>query len=187
MLAGVSLLDTASAQARTSGVANVSVYSDISRQRCGGGMAASDHEIVTDRCALIDGYRSEATYRGTSMRFRLRGRGAEGAELGAGYGVGDAIEWRGARANGRFSPRAAIVRLQSRDPAGRLVSSLAILRVEGGRVCKAGFLDGNDGTANARARAAADRLGQTFRCARDKPEVIGPETAAVREIVDRSR
>lgn len=187
VLAGVNRPDTALAQAGTGGEPNLSVYSDISRKRCGGRMAASDHEVVTDRCRLIGGFRSEATYRGTSMQFRLRGRGADGAVLGAGYGVGDAIEWRGVRANGRFSPRAAIVRLQSRDPAGRVVSTLAILRVEDGRACKAGFLDGNDGSANARAREAADRIGGSFRCGRDRAEIIGASSPAVRETIDRSR
>lgn len=186
-LACANLPDTASAQARTSGALNVSEYSDITRHRCGGGRAVSDHAVVTERCRLIDGFRSEAIYRGTSVQFRLRGRGEEGVVLGAGYGVGDAIEWRGARARGRFVPQAAIVRLQSRNPEGRLVSTFAILRVEGHRLCKAGFLDGNAASANARARAAADRIGQNFRCGRDTAEVIGPETASLREIVERSR
>lgn len=186
-LAGAVSPVIAEAQARSSMEPNVSVYSDISRKRCGGRMATSDHEVVTDRCGLIAGFRSETTYRGTSVAFRLVGSGPGQAVLGAGYGVGDAIEWRGARANGRFAPRAAIVRLQSRDPAGRVVSTLAILRVEGGTACQAGFLDGNEASANARARETADRIGRSFRCGQDRAEIIGTASEAVREIVDRSR
>ena len=181
------LLGLAGAVAAAPGLS--STYSDISPGRCGAkpARAPADHEAVRQRCRLLGLFGVEIVYGGTSVAVTLQGSEGPPARLGAGYAVGDRIEWRGLREAGRFVPRAAIVRLSSRDPAGRVVSALAVLRVEGGRVCAAGVLDAAGRDANLLAREAADRAASGPACAETKLAVIGPETEITREILDRSR
>ena len=162
----------------------VSVYSDISAGVCGAKQRRepADHEVVHRACRVLGAFNVETTYRGTSVSFILRGRGGE-ARLGAGYSVGDKIEWRGRREGGRFVPDSAIVRLTSRNTAGRPVSAFAILRIDNGRPCTAALLDASGAGANTRARKAADAAA-SCPCGAG-PAVIGPETDSVREVLER--
>ena len=166
-----------------------SVYSEIAPGRCGPKLKPNpaEHETVRHGCRVLGRFAVEAVYRGTSVTFTVKGPDGPALQLGAPYAVGDRIEWRGARAGGRFVPGAAILRLSGRDVAGRVVSGLAVLRVDGGRVCLAGVLDAGRADANGRAREAGDRAASGPGCAGIRAAAIGPETAIVQDILERSR
>jgi len=165
----------------------VSVYSDISAESCGArqGRAPREHEVVRFACRVLGSFDVEMTYHGTSVSFVLRGGDRE-VRLGAGYAVGDKVEWRGRRAQGRFVPQAAIIRLTSRNPAGSLISALAVIRIDAGRPCTAAVLDGSARDANAQARGVADALETKSPCG-STPSVVGRETESVRDVLERTR
>ena len=167
----------------------VSAYTMIAGQRCGGKPRRAildEHQPVRYRCRVMRHFDVETVYNGTSVSLTIAGRSGGPVRLGAGYAAEDRMEWRGKRGPGRFMPETAIVRLQSKNPSGQIGSVMAILRVDSGRICKAGYLDGNTGDANEQARAAADRLAGTFRCGVNTAAVIGQDTEFLREIVGRS-
>ena len=170
-----------------------SVYSSISRADCPaaakGKKPASDaHEAIVHRCPTPFGFEVTKTYLGAAVQMTIgKPKGSEQAKLGAGYDAGETIEWRGIKKGPDFTPHAAIVRLVSRNDAGRLVSVLAILRVEKDRACPAAWLDvGANPQANDLARKSADSLAGTFRCGTSEPTVIGPPTELVKDIAARS-
>ena len=165
----------------------VSRYSDLAPGSCGPAQHGTpgDHESMINRCRLLGAFKAETGSHGTYVTFTLSGGGAT-ARLGAGYAVGDRLEWRGLRIGERFEPRAAILRLASRDPEGQVRSALAVLRIDDGRPCYATVLDGNGTDANARARTIADGLMETFRCGIDRPAIAGPEIFAAQEVMDRA-
>lgn len=169
-----------------------SVYSSISRADCpavkGKKPTGDAHEAIVHRCPTPFGFEVTKTYLGAAVQITIaKPKVSEQAKLGAGYDAGETIEWRGIKKGPDFTPHAAVVRLISRNEAGRQVSVLAILRVEKDRVCPAAWLDaGANPQANDLARKSADNLAGTFRCGTSEPTVIGPTTELVKDIAARS-
>ncbi|MDQ0470234.1 hypothetical protein [Labrys wisconsinensis] len=147
-----------------------------------------EHETVTVRCPGPAGWRVTMTYPGTSVGVALaRGSAVApaGPQVGAGYGVGPRIEWRGPRVGGRLRPQAAVLRLLSRDAQGTVVSALAVMRLEDDAACPLAWLDAA-ATPDAAARRLADLEAPAFRCGRDKPRIVGRRTALVEDLAARA-
>lgn len=147
------------------------------------------HAPVIVHCGGTAGLGVRIEYTGVAVQVRI-GRGELARApvvLGAPYDVGPTLEWRGVRAANGFRPQAAIMRLRgSLDGSERTASVLAVLRVDGDRVCAAAFLDASAlPRANEEARAAADRITGSFRCGTDRAEVIGPRTELVDDMMSR--
>lgn len=174
------------------GEVRISVYSDISAAKCrviqGRLSGPAEHEKVVHRCPTMFGFQVTKAYLGAAVQLTIAKPPAAGVapQFGAGYDVGERIEWRGVKTKTGFTPQAAIVRLTSRNERGRLESVLAIARVDS-RVCPAAWLDaGANPQPNELARKSADRIIETFRCGADDPQIIGPTTDLVKDIAARS-
>ena len=111
-----------------------------------------------------------------------------GLRLGAGYDVGEELEWRGRRRDQNFEPAAAMLRLIERTGNKSYASVLAILRVEDGKICPAAWLDVEATPhANAVAREIADDAAGKFHCGTDAARVIGKDTELVQETIARAK
>lgn len=170
-----------------------SVYSDISRPRCATNdhrpaSARGDHEPVVYRCRTLPGRGVKLTFGGTAVAIAFgANRGAPPApQLSTGYDVGPRIEWRGAGRGSAFVPQAAILRLVERDPDGKLGSALAVLKVDGARLCATAFVEGSRPKANEEARVLADRAA-AFRCDIDPARLVGDASPVARAIWERNR
>jgi hypothetical protein len=173
-------------------------YTDISRKLCKSDHAPNasldEHEAISYSCKGVAGLRVDVVYGGTSLRVTLRDPKTANVQpqLGASYDIGDRIEWRGRPGPKGFKPEAAILRLKgyvNDDTVAThdLGSVLAILRVSGGAVCPAAFLDAAaTPQANEAARRIADETAAAFRCGTDQPRIVGPETSLVKETIARS-
>src|SRR6516162_8616138 len=158
----------------------VSAYSDVGRAKCvSSGKATSDDAPVTRRCKMLDDLTLIAVYEGSAVRISVLRNGEDtGLRLGAGYDVGEELEWRGRRRDQNFEPAAAILRLIERTGNKSYASVLAILRVEDGKICPAAWLDVEATPhANAVAREIADDAAGKFHCGTNAARVIGKDTA----------
>jgi hypothetical protein len=112
----------------------VSAYSDVGRAKCvSSGRATSDDAPVTRRCKMLDDLTLIAVYEGSAVRISVLRNGEDtGLRLGAGYDVGEELEWRGRRGNQNFEPAAAILRLIERTGDKSYASALlyCALRME---------------------------------------------------------
>ena len=165
-----------------------SVYSSIAGSTCTTTHRkrdARDHEPVIERCRTPYGFTIVSTYSGTSMQLAvLRPGEKREPQLGASFGHGDTIEWRGQHEGQRFTPAAAIVRLLFSTGPDTRRSVLAILRIEKDRICPIAFVDGGVPDANSLARRAADDA--SVSCAAGEAAIIGHATEWVQESRDRS-
>jgi len=167
----------------------VSAYSDVSRAKCASsGKDTGDDAPVTHRCKMLDDLTLIAVYEGAIVRISVLRNGEDtGLRLGAGYDVGEKLEWRGRRRDQKFEPEAAILRLIERT-GDKSASVLAILRVEDGKICPAAWLDAEATPhANAVARQIADDAAGKFHCGTDAARVIGKDTELVREMIARAK
>lgn len=168
----------------------VSVYSDIARRKCASSSKTRDEDgPVTYRCRLIDGLTLRTTYLEAAVQISMLREGKDvGLRLGTGYDIGEKLEWRGSREEGKFIPAAAILRLITRTGFDSYASVLVVLRVDGEKICPAAWLDSAAApNANVLARRAADEVAQGFRCGVDATRTVGPNTELVQEVIDRSR
>lgn len=165
-----------------------SVYSSIAARACATTHPkgnARDHETIAERCPTPYGFTIVSTYSGTSMQLAILRPGEKREpQLGASFGHGDTVEWRGRREGQRFSPIAAIVRLLFSSGPDTRRAVLAVLRIEKDRICPIAFIDGGAPDANSLARKAADDT--TLSCASSAPAIIGPATEWAQEARDRS-
>ena len=167
----------------------VSAYSDVSRAKCASsGKDTGDDAPVTHRCKMLDDLTLIVAYEGAIVRISVLRNGEDtGLRLGAGYDVGEKLEWRGRRRDQKFEPEAAILRLIERT-GDKSASVLAILRVEDGKICPAAWLDAEATPhANAVARQIADDAAGKFHCGTDAARVIGKDTELVREMIARAK
>jgi len=170
-----------------------SVYSRAEGKTCrkAPDSVPEEHETVIERCPGVAGFTVITAYAGTSVRIAIEFRGTEARDewrLGTGYGVGSRIEWRGSRDGGIFRPQSGIIRLLSRDDNGKVVSVLAVFRVDGRLACPAAWLDvAATPDANAVARRVADGEVVAFKCGSDKPRIVGQQTDLVKDIAARSQ
>ncbi len=186
----VSVIATAWAQDET----RVSVYSDISRPKCrvtkaGTSSRSDEHERIVHHCPTKLGFEVTKAYLGAAVQVTIAMPPSADSQpqLGAGYDIGDRIEWRGVKTKTGFMPQAAILRLISRNDRGRLELVLAIVRIEKDRICPAAWLDvGANPQPNDLARKSADSIIGMFRCGASDPTIIGPTTDLVKEIAARS-
>lgn len=169
------------------------VYSDISRPRCAvsdrrPAAARDEHDPVVYRCRTLPGRSVTLRFGGSAVAitFETQGAPALAPQLATGYDVGPRIEWRGTGRGRAFAPQAAILRLVERDEAGRIGSALAVLKVQGARLCAVAFVEGSRPAANAEARVLADAAG-AFRCDVDPPKLVGDAAPAARAIYERNR
>jgi len=187
---GVALLAGLSPAAAQDAGGLTSAFSNIARPAChaSGPRQPAEHETVTYRCRTSAGIEVAIAYLGTAVQVTFStGDIAVRPQLGAGYDVGDRIEWRGRRTAKGFVPQAGILRLLSRNDDGKVVGVLAVVRVDRGAVCPAGWVDvAANPDANVVARTLADQVAAGFRCGRDKPVVAGPDTDLVKDIAARS-
>jgi len=148
----------------------------------------SDDAPVTRRCKMLDDLTLIAVYEGSAVRISVLRNGEDtGLRLGAGYDVGEELEWRGRRL-GRFEPAAAILRLIERTGNKSYASVLAILRVEDGKICPAAWLDVEATPhANAVARQIADDAAGKFHCGTDAARVIDKDTELIQETIARAK
>jgi len=168
----------------------VSAYSDVSRAKCASsGKATGDDAPVTRHCKMLDDLTLIAAYEGAIVRISVLHNGKDtGLRLGAGYDVGEKLEWRGRRQDQKFEPEAAILRLIERTGEKTYASVLAVLRVEDGKICPAAWLDVEATThANAVARQIADDAAGKFHCGTDAARVIGKDTELVQETIARAK
>lgn len=168
----------------------VSAYSDISHAKCAAsGKAIGDDTLVTYRCKPLDDLVLIATYEGTAVRISILRNGDDtGLHLGAGYDVGEKLEWRGWRRDLKFEPAAAILRLIEKTGHNSYASVLTVLRVENGKICPAAWLDvAATPHANAVARQIADDAAEKFHCGTDAARVIGKDTELVQETIARAK
>jgi len=168
----------------------VSAYSDVSRAKCASsGKATGDDAPVTNRCKMLDDLTLIAVYEGAIVRISVLRNGEDtGLRLGAGYDVGEKLEWRGRRRDQKFEPEAAILRLIERTGDKTYASVLAVLRVEDGKICPAAWLDVEATPhANAVARQIADDAAGKFHCGSDAARVIGNDTELVQETIARAK
>lgn len=164
----------------------LSLYTSIAARACASThpKGARDHETVTERCRTPYGFTVVSTFSGTSMRLAvLRPGETREPQLGATYGHGDTIEWRGRREGRRFVPASAIVRLLFSSGRDTRRSVLAVLRIHTERICPVAFVDGGAPDANSLARTAADEAGP---CAGAEAKIVGPATEWARDARDRS-
>lgn len=167
-----------------------SAYSDISHAKCAAsGKAIGDDTLVTYRCKPLDDLVLIATYEGTAVRISILRNGDDtGLRLGAGYDVGEKLEWRGWRRDLKFEPAAAILRLIEKTGHNSYASVLTVLRVENGKICPAAWLDvAPTPHANAVARQIADDAAEKFHCGTDAARVIGKDTELVQETIARAK
>ena len=171
--------------------ARLSLYSDISERACPRSPRhePQEHETVSRRCRTSLGYTVSIAYRGTNILVTIVDDATKKAA-----GLGGAIRRRegdrmARRAPGRaLAPDAAILRLQTRDNAGKIGPVLAVARIGRNGLCPAVFLDARaNPDANRAARVAADRIAGGFRCGRDRPAIIGPATEVTQDVLERSR
>jgi len=168
----------------------VSAYSDISHPKCAAsGEATGDDTPVTYRCKLLDDLVLIAAYEGAAVRVSILRNGDDtGLRLGAGYDVGETLEWRGWRRDLKFEPAAAILRLIEKTSHNSYASVLTVLRVEREKICPAAWLDvAATPYANAVARQIADDAAGKFRCGTDAARVIGNVTELVQETIARAK
>ena len=169
----------------------VSAYSDISHPKCAAsGKATGDDTPVTYRCKLLDDLVLIATYEGTAVRISILRNGDDtGLRLGAGYDVGETLEWRGwKRDDLKFEPAAAILRLIEKTGHNNYASVLTVLRVENRKICPAAWLDVTaTPNANAVARQIADDTAGKFHCGTDAARIIGNDTELVQETIARAK
>ena len=153
------------------------------------GKATSDDAPVTRRCKMLDDLTLIAVYEGSAVRISVLRNGEDtGLRLGAGYDVGEELEWRGRRRDQNFEPAAAILRLIERTGNKSYTSVLAILRVEDGKICPAAWLDVEATPhANAVAREIADDAAGKFHCGTNAARVIGKDTELVQETIARAK
>jgi hypothetical protein len=173
-----------------------SVYSNIARAKCQMSpkkllSQVEEHETITYTCRTQTGYDLLLAFRGTSVGVSVKAQKAlwpKEAQLGAGYDIGDTVEWRGRGIGAAFAPEAAILRLKSRGDDVRILSVLGVLRIEGEQICAAAFIDaGANKDANLMARATADEIIGQFQCGRDRPKIIGARTELAAEIAAYSK
>lgn len=167
-----------------------SAYSDISHAKCAAsGEATGDDTLVTYRCKPLDDLVLIATYEGAAVRISILRNGDDtGLHLGAGYDVGEKLEWRGWRRDLKFEPAAAILRLIEKTGHNSYASVLTVLRVENGKICPAAWLDvAATPHANAVARQIADDAAEKFHCGTDAARVIGKDTELVQETIARAK
>lgn len=147
-----------------------------------------EHHPVIEQCGGTAGFRVRIEYLGASVHVRI-GKGdvaSAPVTLGAPYGVGPAIEWRGVRAANGFRPHAAILRLLALNDKQKPVSVLGVLVVDGDRICAAAFVDpALTPNANEEARITADRLAGSFRCGTDPVTAVGRKTELIEEVASR--
>lgn len=161
-----------------------SLYSEVSRTRCPNDFnrplsQLGDHQPITYSCPGRAGYAVDVVYEGAYVRvlFRRTGEKRVAAQLGAGYDVGDTVEWRGIPSASGFEPRAAIIRLKIRDAKGKLGEVLGLVRVDGGRACAAAFIDAAaNRDASELARRTADEIAEGAGCGELAPRVVGVAT-----------
>jgi hypothetical protein len=168
----------------------VSAYSDVSRAKCAlSGKATGDEAPVTRRCKMLDDLTLIAVYEGAAVRISVLRNGEDtGLRLGAGYDVGEKLEWRGWRRARKFEPAAAILRLIERTGYNSYASVLTVLCVEDGKICPAAWLDvAATPHANAVARQIADDVAGKFHCGTDVARVIGKYTELVQETIARAK
>ena len=171
----------------------ISVWSDISRSRCTVNdrrpAAARDaHDPVIYHCRTLPGRSVTLRFGGTAVAitFVTEGAAAPEPQLSTGNDVGPRIEWRGAGRGRAFAPQAAILRLVERDGTGKPGSALAVMKVQGARLCAVAFVEGSRPAANEEARVLADAAG-AFRCDIDPPKLVGDASPAARAIRERNR
>ena len=139
-------------------------------------------------CKGIAGFSVDVTYWGNyvTATFRRGGKKNEGGGLGAQYSVGDKIEWRGVRSGRTFEPRAAILRLRSRDENGKLGEALGVVRIDGDTTCPVAIIDaGANRNANELARKAADGSA-ALSCAGISIAIVGVATERAKNHLERS-
>jgi len=147
-----------------------------------------EHHPVIMQCGATAGFGVRIEYLGSSVHIRIGKGDLTKAPLtvGAPYDVGPAIEWRGVRATNGFRPETAIIRLLALNDKQKPVSVLAVLRVDGNRICPAAFLDATvTRNANEEARTVADRIAGTFRCGTDAAFAVGAKTELMDEVASR--
>ena len=168
----------------------VSLYFDVTRSKCRTDLKKplsqlSEHETITYFCKMQTGYELTITYHGTSVAIsfkRVADRSTAKPQLGAGYDIGDSVEWRGTRAGQSFVPDAAILRLKTKGADGRMGAVLAVMRVEGAQICPAAYIDAlANKDANMLARSASDEAAKNFRCGSDQAKIIGVATPLAQE------
>ena len=168
----------------------VSAHSNIRHAKCAAsGKATGDDTLVTYRCKLLDDLVLIATYEGAAVRISILRNGDDtGLRLGAGYDVGEKLEWRGWRRDLKFEPAAAIMRLIEKTGHNSYASVLTDPRVENGKICPAAWLDvAATPHANAVAREIADDAAGKFHCGTDAARVIGNDTELVQETIARAK
>ena len=172
-----------------------SVYSEVSRTRCPNDFnkplsQLGEHQAITYSCPGRGGYAVDVAYLGAAVRVAIRRSGEKGgkAQLGAGFDVGDRIEWRGASRERGFDPGAAILRLKNREAKNKLGEVLGIVRIEDGKACAAAFIDAsaNPG-AQELARRTADEVAAGPGCSSVTPHVVGATTERVKEAMARAQ
>lgn len=172
-----------------------SVYSEVSRTRCPNDFnkplsQLGEHQSITYSCPGRGGYAVDVAYLGAAVQVAIRRSGEKGgkAQLGAGYDVGDRVEWRGATKNRSFDPGAAILRLKSREAKNRFGEVLGIVRVEDGKACAAAFIDANANSgASELARRTADEVAAGPGCGAIAPRIVGALTERVNEALARAQ
>jgi hypothetical protein len=87
--------------------------------------------------------------------------------------IGETLEWRGAKAAGRWSPFATILRFKW-EVDGEKGSTLVVTKLGADDACHVAYVEaaGNP-QANEQARAIADRDARAFRCKIDKAKSYG--------------
>lgn len=114
----------------------------------------------------------------------------EPQEVMYGWSLGDKVDWRGTRENGKFRPFAAIVRVIVKDPDtlidGGLV--LAVTRHAADKACVAALVDvAANPQANELAREAANSVARTFNCGKDKTLEKGASTKWTQSLIEQLR
>jgi hypothetical protein len=167
----------------------------ISRRSCSPGgfdstrKATGDEAPVTRRCKMLDDLTLIAVYEGATVRISVLRNGEDtGLRLGAGYDVGEKLEWRGRRRNQKFEPAAAILRLIEKTADNSYASVLTVLRVDDRKICPAAWLEvAAMPDADAVARQIADDVAGKFHCGTDVARVIGKYTEFVQETIARAK
>jgi hypothetical protein len=137
-----------------------SSYTDISSKACK--KMEADTEYEREKCGGIGGYRVDTVY--GDQRQSIMVVSPQGKEFDLSYWemitpgfshLGDKAEWRIAQEGGKPVPKALIVRVYTKNDAGKEISYLAVAKVSPEKACVTDRIEGGP-NANELARQAAD-------------------------------
>lgn len=146
-------------------VANTSIYTDISGNRCRTISVNRESGATVQSCPGVAGYKLEVEDDDARMSISVVAPGGKKSELSywqvitsAFSSLGNKAEWRVTTIKGKTTPVALIVRVNaSEDPSNpqKTTSYLAVAKITAEKTCVTDKI-GPSATANEEARRAAD-------------------------------